>query len=172
MISDKKKKFKRVVNSNEKGFSLVELIVVIVIAGIITAVAIPKLNNVSDVDIYATARQVKSDIRFAQQLAMGRFMSTDIVFTPNADTYTITRGDPPVETFNRQLPPSSNAAFNAVGGGSTALAYTFNSSGIPVDAGGVPIDSGLALGGIVELEARGVTAQVQVEDMTGRATIQ
>ncbi len=82
-----KKKIQEVVDRNEKGYTLIELIVAIVIMGIISAIAIPNMSKVSDVDIYATTRQIKSDIRLAQQLAMTKFMNTTIAFNDGAGTF-------------------------------------------------------------------------------------
>ncbi len=161
MESGVKNEFQEVVNSDEKGYSLIELIMVIVIAGIIAGIAIPKINNISEVDIYATARQVKSDIRFTQQLAMSKFMQTTITFAANSDTYVISNAS---ASIDKRLPPSSRATFNAAGSGSTDLIYTFNSSGDPVvPSTGGPWNIGISSGGN--------TVQVVVADVTGRATI-
>ncbi len=85
-----KKKILEVVNSGEKGFSTIELIMVIVIAGVVSAIAIPRIGNISEIDIYATARQVKADIHYAQQLSMSKFMKTTITFDGGDNTYNIT----------------------------------------------------------------------------------
>ncbi len=155
-----KKKIQEAVNRNEKGFTLLELIFVAVIVGILAAVVIPKMNSVSSVDLFASASQVKSDIHYAQQLAMSKFMKTKITFDKGSNAYTIshtTSGD----KIDKFLPPGSRAKF--VGD----YSYEFNSSGEPTDIGpdgwNVVIRSG---------EAGGPTKQVVVSQQTGRATIQ
>ena len=149
------KKFQKVVNKNEKGFTIIELIIVIVIAGILSAIAIPKISSISDVDLYATARQVKSDIRFAQQLAMSKFMKTTITFAGGADTYTISDSGGVIGNGNKSLPPNSRATFGA------NYSYQFNSTGAPSATNGwtVVISSGAQ------------SEQVVVSNVTGRATI-
>jgi prepilin-type N-terminal cleavage/methylation domain-containing protein len=146
-----KKKIQEVVDRNEKGFTTIELIIVIVIAGIMAAVAIPKMGNVSTVDLYTTARQVKSDIRYAQQLAMSKYTNTTITFNGNADTYAITGNG--ISTTPKFLPPSSKSKFSAT------YTFTFNSSGVPNTGGTIVILSGAD------------SEQVVVSSVTGRATI-
>jgi prepilin-type N-terminal cleavage/methylation domain-containing protein len=152
-----KKKIQEVVDRDEKGFTTIELIIVIVIAGIMAAVAIPKMGNVSTVDLYTTARQVKSDIRFAQQLAMSKYTNVTITFTGGTGNYAITGSG--ISTSPKFLPPNSRATFSAVGSGSTALAYTFNSSGVPT------------AGGIVAISFGGSGKQVVVSSVTGSVSI-
>ena len=117
------------------------------------AVAIPKMGNVSAVDLYTTARQVKSDIRYAQQLAMSKYTKTTITFNGSADTYSITGNG--ISTTPKFLPPNSRATFNAT------YSFTFESSGDPTATAGWTV--GISSGGNSE--------QVVVSDITGRATI-
>ncbi len=51
MRIDNRMKFSEEVNGNERGFSTIELIMVIVIAGIMMAVALPRLGVVNTIDI-------------------------------------------------------------------------------------------------------------------------
>ena len=111
-----------VVSKNEKGFTTIELIIVIVIAGIMAAIAIPRMDNINTVDLYTTARQVKSDIRYTQELAMAKYMQTTITFNAGADTYTITGTG---INDQRSLPGNSSATFDA------GYTFTFFSSGLP-----------------------------------------
>lgn len=54
------------------GFTLVEFIVVILIAGILSFVAMGKLNNVGEVDAQGFADQVASQLRYAQTTAIAQ----------------------------------------------------------------------------------------------------
>ena len=55
---------------NQHGFTLIELIAIIIVLAIIAAVAIPRLGDVTSMKSGATAGKLKSDIRYAQELAM------------------------------------------------------------------------------------------------------
>ncbi len=56
---------------------------------VITSIALPKLTGFSKVDIYSAAKQVKSDIRYTQELAMSKYIETTITFDSNTNAYTI-----------------------------------------------------------------------------------
>lgn len=55
---------------NRKGFTLIELVVILVLLGIIAAFAAPRLGNVTDSNAAAFADKLRADIRYAQSLAM------------------------------------------------------------------------------------------------------
>jgi MSHA pilin protein MshC len=145
------KNLRKIVNGHNEGFSLIELIMVIVITGIMAAIAIPKLSN-NNIDLYSVARQVKSDIRYTQELAMSNYRQTTINFTINNKIYTITSSGP---TESKSIPVSSKATFD------TTISFTFNSSGEPIGGGGT-IGIGITSGG---------SKQIEVSNITGRADI-
>ena len=144
------KKLWKIVNGHNEGFSLIELIIAIVIMGIMAAIAIPKLSN-NNIDLYSVARQVKSDIRYTQELAMSKYRQTAINFIANNDTYTITSSGP---TESKKLPVRSKVTFN------TTISFTFNSSGEPIGGGGT-----------LTISAGGSNKQIMVSNITGRADI-
>ncbi len=53
----------------EKGFTLIELVIIIAIMGIITSVCIPK-NKKSDYNLYASARLLTNEIRMSRYKMM------------------------------------------------------------------------------------------------------
>ena len=159
MMIDNKMKFSKKVNDNERGFSTIELIMVIVIAGIMMAVALPKLGVVNTIDLESVTRQIKSDIRYTQEMAMSKYKKATITFDSNLDTYTITSTG---SSESKELPERSKAIFNAVGTGTTNLVFTFDSSGKPVTGAG----------GTLRITSEGSYNEIMVENMTGRATIQ
>ncbi len=153
------KKLRKIVNGHNEGFSMIELVMVVVITGIAAAIAFPKFGHVSNIDVYNAASQAKSDIRYAQELAMGNYRNTTIAFASNGNSYTITGVTQP-----RELPPNSNAIFNAVGSGTTSLVYTFNSSGEPDPTDGA--------GDTLRISSGNSVKNIFVETITGRAAIQ
>mgnify|MGYP001562287724 CR=1 FL=1 len=67
-------------SKNQDGFTLIELIVIIVLLAIIAAVAIPRLGDVASMKAAATSEKIKSDIRYAQELAMTQNRSYRVYF--------------------------------------------------------------------------------------------
>lgn len=55
---------------DRKGFTLIELIIVIVLIGIIAVFAAPKLGNIISTKSGAFAGKLRADIRYAQNLSM------------------------------------------------------------------------------------------------------
>ncbi len=153
------KKLRKIVNGHSEGYTMIELVSTLVIAGIMAAVALPIFNSVSNIDVHNAARQAKSDIRYTQELAMSKYRKTTITF--GTDTYTITSSGP---TLNKQLPPNSKAEFNV----GSIRKFIFNSAGEPVDTAGDLITGG---GEILTISSGGSTEQVTVANVTGRASI-
>jgi prepilin-type N-terminal cleavage/methylation domain-containing protein len=80
-----------------RGFTMMEIIAVIVILGIITAVAIPRFTK-SRTDDLAAANTLKAHLRYAQLRAMGDIVPWGIEI--EADRYTLVRWDDKNDNFD------------------------------------------------------------------------
>jgi len=79
---------------NHKGFTLIELVMVIVLIGILAVVAVPKLGDMKGMKAGAFADKLEADIRYAQNLAMTRNNRYRVYFNaapaPAPDGYAVT----------------------------------------------------------------------------------
>ncbi|MCF7811246.1 prepilin-type N-terminal cleavage/methylation domain-containing protein [bacterium] len=67
-------------SATERGFTAIEIIVVITIIGILATVAIVRFNSVENEAINAAANRIISDIAYAQEMAKLEFKGTQIGF--------------------------------------------------------------------------------------------
>jgi prepilin-type N-terminal cleavage/methylation domain-containing protein len=65
---------------DRKGFTLIELIMVMVLLGIMAAVVVPRLGNMTTTNAAAFPAKLRADIRYAQNLAMTRGKRTRVYF--------------------------------------------------------------------------------------------
>jgi MSHA pilin protein MshC len=67
----------------ESGFTLVELVVIIIVLGIISAFALPRFFNLDQYQQRAAYDEVASALRYAQKLAVGSGCDVRVVFAGN-----------------------------------------------------------------------------------------
>jgi MSHA pilin protein MshC len=106
----------------QRGFTIVELITVIIILGIVAVAALPRFTGIDSFNEFAAADQVKAALRYAQKTAIAAHSNV---------TVTITTADPPACTTNMTGWAISCALPAGVALGGT-LAPTFDSMGRPV----------------------------------------
>jgi prepilin-type N-terminal cleavage/methylation domain-containing protein len=70
-----------------KGFTLIELVMVMVIIAILAAWSIPRLDSLYSIKLSGAIKKAMSDIRYVQQLAVSRHTNTRIVFNKTTDVY-------------------------------------------------------------------------------------
>jgi prepilin-type N-terminal cleavage/methylation domain-containing protein len=116
---------------NPSGFTLIELIAVMIVVGILAATVLPRIDfgtTSSRASVDGAVYVVASDIRYAQEFAMANRISKSIVFTNGSSTYTFN----PVSTG---MDPSGQLqSIGATIG--TTVTFTFNSLGEPTSGGG------------------------------------
>ncbi len=134
------------------GFSLIELVMIIVLIGIVMAVAVPKLRNTNEFSLEGSASMIVADIRHAQELAMATHDNKNVVFTLNGASYTVeTESDSVFRTVN--LPSGVTIT-------SADVTFTFNPLGEPTVGGGSS----------VTISAGGNSKTVTVGNYTGRVS--
>lgn len=101
----------------ENGFTLAELIAVIVLLGILSVVALPRLSGTSEFTALAFHDEVVSALRYAQKTAVSHRRVVCATILPSSVTLTIASENPPA---------ACTAALNGMDGNS-AYAHTQDS---------------------------------------------
>lgn len=173
-----------------QGFTLIEFVMVIVIIGILTGLAIPRFQSFYAIKFSGAIKKVVSDIRFAQQLAISRHADSRIEFSANTykecyckdaggacttGTCASANWSAITDPFTRANllvnlatdPQYKGTAISNVDFGGTAT-LRFNWQGVPQNANGVALTSDGSLG----LSYHGNSSTIYVTPNTGRVRAQ
>jgi prepilin-type N-terminal cleavage/methylation domain-containing protein len=136
---------------SKRGFSLIELCCVILIVGVLAAIAIPKFSDSNALyRAEVAAKRVESDIHLAQDLARTLSLSHNAVFKPGATRYVVEPGSTDASPMHiaqsgARLSDLGAEPFKArvmkarFGSGST---LTFDAFGAPASGGHVVVYAG------------------------------
>jgi prepilin-type N-terminal cleavage/methylation domain-containing protein len=156
------------------GFTLVELAVVITLLAILAWVAWPSLASMGEIRLDAAARRVASDLRYAQNRAIGSRTIHGVRFDAGAGRYVVYAGNsgtPLANPWNRgttltvvfdALTETRGVTIASAAFGATP-AVTYDAYGVPRDSTGVE----LAAAGRVVLAYQGLRDTVEVAPQTG-----
>lgn len=73
----------------QRGFTLVEVVVVVVLLAILTAVAVPSLSGTRAIDDARFVHEVRDALRYAQRMAVAQRRSVCVAFTTTSVTLTV-----------------------------------------------------------------------------------
>jgi len=140
--------------NKQRGFTLVELITVIILIGVLAMVALPKFSGSDNYEVYPYRAQLISALRLTQQRAMQQTLSTachQIVFDSAQARYGVpNRVDCAIVTFPASWKPDLTGAMVdsryditfAIDGKTNPKKIAFDYMGRPLDdcAGGCTIN--------------------------------
>ena len=161
---------KRCGESQRRGFTLVEVLIVLVIIGIAAGIVVPHMLETGTLRAQAAARAIIADILFAQNEAIAMQSPRRVAFNVDDDQYSLTDGG------GTALPaPSRSGGLYTVDFGNdrrfegVALsAADFDGEAVlEFDALGSP-----SSGGQVEVTAGDTRYRITVAAFTGRVTIE
>lgn len=162
---------KRVVKmqSTDSGFSLIEILIVVMIIAIAAAMAIPMMSSAGGIQVRSAANMVAADLEYAKSMAISRQKMYAVVFDKSTESYQI-------------FEDSNGVVYHPVKKGFKYI-VNFSSDGrlSKVDITDVVFNSGEVVefdylgspdnGGVITLQADGTTVTIIVEAVTGFISI-
>jgi MSHA pilin protein MshC len=142
-----------------RGFTMVELILVIVVAGILAAVAVPRMVGRSGFDTRGFADQLAATVRFAQKLAVAQRRDVYVQLTASDATlcYSATA---PCSAASRAPGPGGEKPYTISAPGGVAIS--------PVTALGFDAEGRPNIAAQLDIQVNGSgTHRVLVEQETG-----
>lgn len=167
---------------SRRGFTLIEILVVVMILGIAAAMLIPSMGHTADFSTESVVRQVVADLTFAQSDAMSRQASRRVYFDEDGLGYRL---------LQSPFDPVDDIIYDPIGAnGSNEYVVRFGPESrfpsitieeplfdgnpyITYDELGGPIDSDNApsAGGSVTLKSKTESFKIEVAAFTGRVIV-
>ncbi len=153
-----------------RAFTLVEILVVVIVLGIASAIVVPHMVRSGQMNAQAAARMLIADILIAQNDAIAHQRIRRVVFEPAQNRYRIT------DDTNLTIP----ASWRGSGGYITDFTGDRRFDGVRIDHVDFGSDGYLEFddigsptrGGSVDILSRDQHYRIRIADMTGRVTIE
>jgi prepilin-type N-terminal cleavage/methylation domain-containing protein len=160
-----------------RGFTMIEIIIVVVIITIAAMVAIPMMTSAASMQIRSAANMIAADLEYAKSMAISKGQNFSVVFDQNAETYSIRNQDdvvishPVKKGFDYTVDFRNDSRLNKVDIADVDFDATnkikFDYLGSPYNANSEPLNIGA-----ISLQAGGTTLEVTVEPVTGFISIE
>ena len=154
---------------SRRGFTVIEILIVMVIITIAALTAVPMMSSASSIQIRSAASMIAADLEYAKSMAISRGQNYSVRFDQNADSYQLEDQDnnviqhPVKKGFDYLVDFGNDTRLNRVD--ITGANFSGNPD-VEFDSMGSP-DSG----GTVSLQAGGTTVTIMVEPITGYISI-
>ena len=116
---------------DSKGFTMIEIIAVLIILGIIAAVVVSRGMSTGDVNLQTEINTLKGHLRFAQSRAMNDLQGTKWGISLARNSYTLIRVDTSGTTSPLSLPGESSATHSFAPISATTATVLFDDWGSP-----------------------------------------
>jgi prepilin-type N-terminal cleavage/methylation domain-containing protein len=165
-----------------RGFTLTEILCVVVILGIASAIILPQLGTRADLKAGSAARVVMADLMFAQNRAISRQTPQYVVFDVAAKKYCLQDGSP-LATLTHPVNQKPYEITFGTGGDNglqdTTLASAEFDGGMTLafDELGAPYSYDAVLGltplssGAIKVSCEGYEITITIEPSTGELTV-
>ena len=160
-----------------RGFTLVELLIVIAIISIAALTAIPMMSSAASMQIRSAANMLTADLEYAKSMAISRAQNFSVVFDASADSYRIEDKDhnvlphPVKKGFNYVIDFQNDGRLKKVDIVSVDFDSTsevkFDYLGSPYNGNDNPLNNG-----VINLQAGSTASTITVEPVTGYVSIQ
>jgi len=160
------------------GFTLVELVMMIVIIGIIALAVMPKSTSGSRVRLESACQKIASDLRYAHEMSLAQQVRFGLSFDPGNEAYFVYRANVGTVAIDPQTRNNFNVSFitlnefKGIDIVSTNFSNKteFDSTGAPYDGSGIILSSQ----GVITLQTTdgAYSRTVRIEAKTGKVSVQ
>jgi len=154
------------------GFTLIEVLIVVVIIAIAAMIVIPMASSAGSVQICSAANMIAADLEYAKSMAISRGQKYSVVFDKNTESYGLRNqagaiiAHPVKKGFDYVIDFRNDSRLNKVDIANVDFDATseikFDYLGSPYNGNDNPLNSG-----VINLQAGRTTATVTVEPVTG-----
>ena len=156
-----------------RGFTLIELTVVLIVAGILIVTFMPRLPTTESTTIKSRADQLASDIRYVQTLSMTRGGRYCLVAT--ATSYELRSTDASSNCLATQEPHPAGLTQPIVLCTSNCLSFTNFSGTVEFDGLGMPYSApttSISSTAVITFTDGGASKTISISPTTGRVIVQ
>ena len=157
------------------GFTVIEILIVVVIIGIAAMMAIPMMTSAASMQIRSAANMIAADLEYAKSMAISRGQIFSVVFDKAAESYRIENQDGnviahPVKKGFDYVVDFRDNRLDKVDIADVDFDATskvkFDYLGSPYNGDNNPLNNG-----VITLQAGGTTTTITVEPVTGFISI-
>lgn len=171
-----------IVSTIRRGFTLIEILMVVAILGITSAVVLPQFSSHGSMDVASAAREVAADLLYAQNLAITTGNYTYVVFDTTNNKYDLMSSVSPKVIITQPVQHTPYEMVFGTGALKSVSPGTISFDGqttLAFDALGVPYSynsstqtlTALAAGSII-LQSGDYTLTVSIQPYSGEVKVQ